>query len=63
VGVLGGVYPLVLMSHGLSAPFGPTLGGWGKDLSGGSFTPSLLVAMLVPLIGLAVFYTLSGREK
>lgn len=51
--IMGTVYPMVLFAHGISAIFGPYLGGLARDLTG-SFVPALAVSLAVALAGLAL---------
>ena len=58
---LGSVYPLILLAHGLAAPFGPSLGGLSKDLTG-SFATALVAAGSLTLIGMIVVALLERRS-
>lgn len=59
--VLGTVYALVMLGHGVAGLSGPPLAGWTKDLTG-SFLPGLVSIAAIALAGLFVFSWLSRRQ-
>lgn len=52
--VLGTIYALVMLGHGLAGQVGPFLAGLSKDHTG-SFVPGLIGVCAIALIGLAAF--------
>ncbi len=56
--VMGTIYALVMLGHGLAGQIGPVLAGWSRDVTG-SFTPGLIGACCVAVAGLVVFAWLS----
>ena len=60
--VMGGIYPLVLVAHGLGAAIGPFLLGAGYDRFE-SFYPGLALAGAMPLAGMIVYAALTRRRN
>jgi MFS transporter, OFA family, oxalate/formate antiporter len=60
--VLGTVYALVLVAHGLAAEVGPGMGGLLYDLTG-SFTPGLVFAGVVAAVGWFGYRSLLGPSR
>jgi OFA family oxalate/formate antiporter-like MFS transporter len=60
--VMGSVYPLVLIAHGVAAIIAAPLTGYGVDLTGG-YWPGILMALTVATAGLATCALLGGQDK
>lgn len=56
--VMGTIYALVMLAHGLAGQTGPFLAGWSKDATG-SFVPGLVGTTAAIAAGLAAFAWLS----
>lgn len=52
--VMGTVYALVMLAHGLAGQIGPFLAGWAKDVTG-SFVPGLAGTAITIAAGLVIF--------
>jgi MFS transporter, OFA family, oxalate/formate antiporter len=59
---MGVVYPLVFLSYGISGIIAPTLGGKIFDASG-SYTPALVISMLVCASALPVYIFLMPKKQ
>jgi OFA family oxalate/formate antiporter-like MFS transporter len=66
--VMGTVYAVVMLAHGLAGQIGPFLAGWARDVTGG-FVPGLVGTVIAIAAGLVAFAwlantgTASGRGK
>ena len=60
--VMGTVYPLALLSHGITAVVGPSLVGLSYDLTR-SYYPGLIFAECVTMLGLGVLWLLDWHHK
>lgn len=60
--VMGTIYALVMLGHGLAGQLGPLLAGWSRDVTGG-FATGLVATGLVVLVGLAGFAWLSRGQR
>jgi MFS family permease len=52
--VMGTIYALVMLAHGLAGQTGPFLAGWARDVTG-SFVPGLVGTVIVIAVGLGAF--------
>ncbi len=60
--VLGSVYPMVFLGHGISATIGSIANGILVDVTG-SFIPGLIMSLAVALAGLVIYVYLNRNER